>query len=334
MRIWQLGFVTSLALTACGEETKETKTETKKEVTAEAPAASEEDVGEVLARVNDVAIGSKDFERAASRKIPADGKSLSLEERKEVLDQLISEELLYQKAYERQLFRDPKVKKVMMNALLREDVYKSVKNSDITDEELEAYYNEHIDEFSLPEKVQFSRILIKVKADRSKEEAKAEADRIRGQLSKNTSLFKEVAEKTSEGPYRRRGGDVGFVSEKGKPGLDTELITKAFAMKKGQLSDAFETKEGYNIILLKERRAAQVRSFKTAQGTVMRKMKNAKISAHYENYTGELRSTASVNVDEEKLKAIEIKSSPRPSLGMPGMGMPKKGAPSLKKAVE
>ena len=63
----------------------------------------------------------------------------------------------------------------------------------------------------------------------------------------------------------------------------------------------------------------------------MRKMKNTKISEQYEKYTGDLRSLATVNIDEEKLKAIEIKASPRPSLGMPGMGMPK-GAPTLKKA--
>ena len=62
----------------------------------------------------------------------------------------------------------------------------------------------------------------------------------------------------------------------------------------------------------------------------MRKMKNTKISEQYEQYTGALRSKASVNVDEEKLQAIEIKSSPRPSLGMPGM----QGGPSLKKAVK
>ena len=182
----------------------------------------------------------------------------------------------------------------------------------------------------MPEKVQFSRILVKVKADRTDAQAKGIADRVRGSLKANPSSFKEVAEKTSEGPYRRRGGDVGFVSEKGKPGLDEELIKKAFSMKKGQLSAVFQTKEGYNILLLKERRAAQVRSFKTAQGTVMRKMKNTKISEQYEQYTGALRSKASVKVDEEKLQAIEIKSSPRPSLGMPGM----QGGPSLKKAVK
>ena len=39
----------------------------------------------------------------------------------------------------------------MINALIRTD-YDSVKNSDFSDAELEAYYNEHIEEFTVPAK--------------------------------------------------------------------------------------------------------------------------------------------------------------------------------------
>ena len=67
-----------------------------------------------------------------------------MEERKEVLDDLVTEELLYQKALAEGYDKDPKVKKVMVNALIRKEIYDSIKNSDFSDEELQAYYNEHM----------------------------------------------------------------------------------------------------------------------------------------------------------------------------------------------
>ena len=334
MRIWQIGFTAGLILSACGEadnkpkeSTKTTQASTPSSSGEAAPPAAAEDIGEVIATVNGVSIGAKDFERLASRKIPADGKSLSESERMEIIDQLVDEELLYQMAHERKLYRDPKVKKVMMNALLREEVYASVKGTDIAEEDMRAYYDDHKDDFTIPEKVQFSRILIKIKADRDEATAQAEAQRIYSQLKGNTDSFRTIAEKKSEGPYARRGGDVGFVSLKGKPGLDSSVVNKAFEISKGKLSEPFVTKEGVNIIWIKERREEQVRSFKTAQGTVMRKMKNDKISDKYKSYTSSLRTGATVNIQKEKVNAIEVKTSVRPQLRGPGassLDMPKK----------
>ena len=117
MRIWQIGFTAGLMLSACGEADNKTKESTKSteapaaSASKEAPPAAAEDIGEVIATVNGVSIGAKDFERLASRKIPADGKSLSESERMEIIDQLVDEELLYQMAHERKLYRDPKVKR-------------------------------------------------------------------------------------------------------------------------------------------------------------------------------------------------------------------------------
>ena len=169
-----------------------------------------------------MSIGAKDFERLASRKIPADGKSLSESERMEIIDQLVDEELLYQMAHERKLYRDPKVKKVMMNALLREEVYATVKGTDIAEEEMRAYY-ESTKKITIPKKFKFSRILIKIKQIA-----------MRQQRSRSTAIIPSSkviptpsarSPKESEGPYARRGGDVGFVSLK-EAGLDSNVVNK------------------------------------------------------------------------------------------------------------
>jgi parvulin-like peptidyl-prolyl isomerase len=321
----------SVALFAfgCNEEGGKTAGDTKPAASAgdTKPAASTADVGEVLATVDGISVGSKEFEEMAARKQPAEGDALSMEEKKEVLDRLIDEKLLYKAALAKGLDQDPKVQKVMVNTLLREEVYSSVRNSDFNDEELQAYYEAHKDDFVVPEKVQIKRILIKVDDDTDDAAAKAKAEELRGQLKKDTDRFKELAAKNSEDPFRRRGGDVGFVAKTGKPGLDDAVVAKAFEMNVGQLSEAFKTDEGYNIILVANKRERVERTFQQMKGSVLRKVKNERLKELYESYVAKQREGAKINVNEDKLALVEVKATKR--IG-PGLMLNPKDNPAIK----
>ncbi len=287
-----------------------------------APAATEAsadaDIGEVIATVNGMQIGSKEFEQAAARKTPASGDSLSLEEKKDVLNSLVEDKLLYAEAVRKGVDKDPKVQKVMVNTLVREDVFNQIKNSDFSDEVLQAYYDAHKDEFIVPEKVQIKRILIKTGPDRTDEQAKDQATKIKAQVEKTPDDFKDLASKFSEDPYKHRGGDVGFVSKEGKPGLDQAVVDKAFSLEVSKVSDVFKTDDGYNVILVAAKREQLERTFQQMKGTVLRKAKNAKQDDAYKAYVEKLKTGAKIDVDDAKLGAIEVKSQRRPFA--PGMG--------------
>ncbi len=291
---------------------------------ADGEAAAAADVGEVLASVNGVQVGSKEFLTAAERKAPANGESLSPEEKKEVLDSLVEEKLLYAQALKKGLDQDPKVQKVMVNTLLREEVYSTVKNSDFTDEMLQKYYDDHKSEFIVPEKVQIRRILVKVSEARTDEAAKAEAERLRKEVSGKPDSFKDVAAKFSEDMYKRRGGDVGFVSKEGKPGLDQEIVDKAFALETGAVSEAFKTGDGYNIIQVATRREQVERTFQQMKGSVLRKVKNDRMKELYDGYITSIKTGATITVEDAKLAEIEVKSARRgaalPSMPLLGGG--------------
>jgi parvulin-like peptidyl-prolyl isomerase len=287
---------------------------------AETPGGASADIGETLATVNKIAVGSKEFEQAAARKAPATGDSLSAEETKEVLDSLVEEKLLYGEALRKGLDKDPKVQKVMVNTLLREDVYATVKNSDFTDELLQSYYEEHKSEFVVPEKVQIKRILVKVTDARPDDAAKSEAERIRGEVVKTPDSFKDLAAKFSEDPYKRRGGDVGFVSKEGKPGLDPAIVDKAFSLETGAVSEVFKTADGYNVVQVAARREQVERTFQQMKGSVLRKVKNDKMKELYDAYVAKLKQGAAIQIDETKLAAVEIKNSRRPFA--PGAALP------------
>ena len=316
----------------CNEEAGTPPAATTEAAPTPAPStstASAADAGEVLATVDGITVGTKEFEEMAARKQPAEGDALSMEEKKEVLDRLIDEKLLYKAALAKGLDRDPKVQKVMVNTLLREEVYSSVRNSDFTDEELQGYYEAHKDDFVVPEKVQIKRILIKVGEDADDATAKAKAGDLRGQLKKDADRFKELAAKHSEDPFRRRGGDVGFVAKTGKPGLDDAVVAKAFEMNVGQLSEVFKTDEGYNIILVANKRERVERTFQQMKGSVLRKVKNERLKELYETYVSKQREGADISIDEEQLSLVEVKATRR--IG-PGLMLNPKDNPAIKPA--
>lgn len=274
--------------------------------------AAPEDIGEVLATVNGMDIGSKEFALIAARQAPADGKALSMEERKEVLDRLIGERVLYQEALRQGLDKDPKVQKVMVNTLLRESVYANVRNSDFTDEELEAYFESHKDEFVVPEKVQIKHILIRVNDERADAEAKALAEEVRGKVAADpANTFRDVATDFSEDAYKRRGGDVGFVSKDGKPGLESAIVDKAFSMKVGELSQVFKTESGYSIVYVAQRRERLERTFQQMKGSVLRKVKNERLNTVLDEYVGKLKTGAKITVNDGALEAVEISAGGR-----------------------
>ena len=78
--------------------------------------------------------------------------------------------------------------------------------------------------------MQIYRLLVKIKDDFPDADAKGKADRLHSELKNDVTKFKDLASKESDGPFRRRGGDVGFVPGLGKPGLDETVVTKAFSM--------------------------------------------------------------------------------------------------------
>ncbi len=305
MRPW-LPLILSVALlgAACGKATE-----------TPAGGAEGEDIGEVIATVNGTPIGARDFEKAAVRSVPKDGESLSIDERKEVLDRLIADKVLYEEALRKGLDQDAKVQKVMVNTLLRQEVYGQVKNSDFTDEMLQTYFNANPDEFEVPEKVQIKRILIRITDQRPEAEARKLAEDVRAQLAANPKdAFKDVAAKYSEDPYRRRGGDVGFVSRESKPGLDNAIVEKAFSMPVETLSEVFQTQEGFNVIYVANKRAKVERTFQQMKGSVLRKVKNQKLKDLYDQYVAQLRQGSAIEVKEDRLAGIEVQHAARAAM--------------------
>jgi parvulin-like peptidyl-prolyl isomerase len=268
-----------------------------------------------MGTVDGMPIGTLEFDSMAARQMGRDG-TLDDELRAEIVDRLVDEKLLYLEALRRGIDKDPKIQKMMVNTLLKQEVYSQVRTSEISEDELRAYFETNKEDFVVPEKVQIKRILIKIEDGEEPAAARARAEEILAAVKANPSDFKTLAQRHSKGPYARRGGDVGFVTPAGKPGVDPAVVTHAFSVE-GQdvLDEVFETVDGFNIIYIPNRRARVERTFQQMRGSVLRKVKADKYKTLYEDYVGGLRGKAVIELDDAMISSYVIVSGRSRSAG-------------------
>ncbi|MDI6739529.1 MAG: peptidylprolyl isomerase [Candidatus Edwardsbacteria bacterium] len=147
--------------------------------------------------------------------------------------------------------------RMMIQRLIDRKIKPKVANP--TSKEVEAFYASHKDSIpNEPEKVQLAHILIIPKPG-SAAQAAAQA-RVRealGQLRAKKS-FSSVAAKYSQDPgSAAKGGDLGWF---GRGVMVPEFDQAVFSLKPGQTSDPFQSRFGFHIVKLLEKKGDEVRA--------------------------------------------------------------------------
>jgi len=122
--------------------------------------------------------------------------------------------------------------------------------------DVERTYNNSIEQYTTPEQVRASHILLKTEG---KDDAavKAKAEEIL-KHAKAGADFAELAKKNSEDEQSaKNGGDLDYF---GRGRMVPEFDQAVFAMQKGQISDLVKTQYGYHIIKLEDKKAATTKS--------------------------------------------------------------------------
>src|SRR3974390_3886544 len=128
----------------------------------------------------------------------------------------------------------------------------------VTPADLQAYYNQHQDEFRIPETVTVRHILIKTptpgpdgKADpQGVAAAKAKAEDIQKQL-KAGGDFAALAKKNSDDPGSAQNGGLLPPITRGR--TVPEFEQAAFSTPKGQTTDIIRTSYGFHIIPVEDK---------------------------------------------------------------------------------
>src|SRR5438128_9725198 len=219
--------------------------------------------------------------------------------RRKFLEELINHELLLQEAKNRGFDRDrafmERVERFKERSLLErlriEEVDALVK---VTREEVKAYYATNAANYTTPEELRVSHILVKTQE---------EAFDVKKRLDQGED-FATLARKVSlDLSTRYKGGDLGFI-KKGQtmPQIEKVLLT----LKVGGISQPVATSFGYHLIKLVDRASGAPLSFEDAKDQVREELLNEKRRKRYEDFVASLRAKAKLRVADVPMPISEI----------------------------
>lgn len=215
------------------------------------------------------------------------GQFQSPEGQKQILDELVMQELLYSDALAKGLQADAEYQEAveeMKKSLLKQYAMKKLLDDvDASEAEIKDYYDTHTSQFSSPESVTANHILVD-----TKEEAETIAKEIKDGLA-----FSEAAKKYSKCPSKSQGGSLGSFT---KGQMVPEFEEAAFSMTPGNLSDPVKTQFGYHLIEVEKLTPAGTQPFETVMPQVKEQVLLAKRQALYLAKREELGNRYKVSV--------------------------------------
>jgi peptidyl-prolyl cis-trans isomerase SurA len=295
-------------------------------------------VDRILAQVNDdiITMSELNQEMAPYRKQLASkysGEELEQaiqKTEKQVLDELIQEKLLYQKAMELGFNADiePQVSAAIQRIIkennlkdtddlekaleqqgqtvkdLREYYRKKIISDSLVDyfvssritlltPEIEKYYKDHLPEFSTPAEVTLSSIEIPIKEDAK--EAEERANDVYRKLQQGES-FPTLASQYSSGPTASKGGSIGTyqVSK-----LNADTLNATATLKEGEVSKPQREKDTFVIYRVDSRKLSVVRPLEEVRDYIKNQLYQQKFTPELERYVSQLKEDAYIQYFSE-----------------------------------
>jgi peptidyl-prolyl cis-trans isomerase D len=187
-----------------------------------------------------------------------------------------------------------------------------------TQQEIEAYYNAHKAEYSVPEQAKSRHILIQVAqgADaKTDAAAKAKAEDILKQIQ-NGGNFADLAKKNSDDPGSKdSGGELGF-AQRGHmvPEFDNAIFTQKIGDTK-----IVKSQYGYHIVQVEERNPAHAQSLSEVLPTIQATLLRQKSTGAQDAYAKALTSEAIKNGLDKTAAAHHLQVVTTPPVGASGV---------------
>ena len=154
------------------------------------------------------------------------------------------------------------------------------KPQELTEQALRGYYQDHLEQYHVPESRRARHILFRVNEGASAEvkaEKKAAAQKVLQQIQQGAD-FAATAKKYSEDASKERGGDLGFFS---RGQMVPSFEESAFSLKAGEVGTVVESPFGYHLIKVEEIQPEKTRSFAEVSQAIRQQLsqKDAKAAA-------------------------------------------------------
>lgn len=180
------------------------------------------------------------------------------------------------------------------NGVLTQRVIGSEVGSHITiaKDEIKKYYDEHQKEFVRPEQVALREIEVATEGKKESElpDLKKKAETAL-QRVKDGEDFAEIAKRLSDGSTAKQGGFLG-VYKRGE--LSKQLEDVVFKMKKNELTDVMDTKQGYLVLQVMEHYDEGMQPLTKVENEITDKLYSTRMEPALRNYLKTLREQSYV----------------------------------------
>ena len=169
--------------------------------------------------------------------------TLMPEGKREILNRLVKEQLLYRAALDEGVALNPeaakRLERLKREMLVKQYVREVLEKNARTDGELYDYYLKHLDVFSSPEKRKIRHIVVKTQEE-------AQGLHVRLKAGEN---FEKLASEHNIDGTKDREGDLGWIA---RGVMVREFEQAAFSLPKGKVRDIVKTSFGWHLIRVEE----------------------------------------------------------------------------------
>ncbi|MBI5067566.1 MAG: peptidylprolyl isomerase [Deltaproteobacteria bacterium] len=251
--------------------------------------------------------------------------------KREALDQLVEQEVLYQEAERRRLtatpaeaeqavavlrarFKKPDAfarrlersgfdqagyqeyvrRQLSIRKLLEQET--AAARLSVDDDEVRAFYAARPDLFTEPERIQVRHVLLAAPAGASEVErkkARRAAEKVRTAARRPGADFAALARAHSQDPSAAAGGDLGFIA---RGQMVAPFEAAAFALRPGEISPVVETVFGFHVIQGGERRPGGQVPEERAREPIRQRLLGEKIERHRQDRIAALRGAARIEI--------------------------------------
>jgi len=303
--------------------------------------AADKVIEEIVARVNNQIITRSEYLRSkdelrkeAQQQDPVNADKIVADRDKDVLRDLIDQQLLLEKGKELGITADTELVKKLdqmrkdMNLDSMEDLEKAaqaqgisfedfkqnMRNQIITQqvigrevgsrlniskEDEEKFYEEHKSELDQPEEIRLSEIL--VSTEKKPNDTRDESQVLQAAQEKANTLLEQIKKGAKFEEVAKKNSDGPSAAQGGELGyfkrgtLAKELEDKTFAMKPGDVSDVIRTKQGFIILKVTEHHEAGVPPFNQIQPRIQDAVYMQKLQPALREYLTKLREDAFID---------------------------------------
>lgn len=253
---------------------------------------------EILARIGEDIITINDYKEEFAM-LPSSYRDVAYQNKRNFLDNLINKRLLLQEAKRKHFENSESVRKLFQKVkeeiIIQELIDREISdNLEVTDSEIEKYYNENQNNYMEGAKIRASHILV---------DSEVLAKKIQSDLKQGYDFAELAKECSLDIPTKERGGDIGYFT---KGALLAEFEDACDKVDVGGISDVVKTALGYHIIKVSDKKAPKLKSLEEVREDIKSELLLDKEIETYNILLQKLREKQKIVINNELLESVDF----------------------------